>query len=229
MKTAGFDWLFLDLEHGQMSLDTTCQIAVTALGYGIAPIVRVPYGEYTMATRALDGGALGIIIPHVDDPEEAAVIADRLRYPPDGHRSIQSGLAQLNFTVPPVADAMKALNAATFVTVMLETPKAVENAEKIAAVPGIDCVLVGCGDLGIEMGIPGQPGDPRMAAALEKVAAACRKHGKVPGLGGVYVDELQKRYIALGYRFILAAGDVSLIMAAAKAKAETMRSFEPKR
>ena len=71
MKAAGFDWLFLDLEHGGMSVETACEISIAAQDSGIAPIVRVPYGELAMATRVLDGGALGIVIPHVDTAEEA--------------------------------------------------------------------------------------------------------------------------------------------------------------
>src|SRR5918912_4202649 len=86
MKAAGYDWLFLDLEHNSMDLDTAVQIAVAALGAGIALIVRVPAGQFWLATRVLDGGALGIVIPHVDTADEAREIADRLRYPPQGHR-----------------------------------------------------------------------------------------------------------------------------------------------
>ena len=77
MKAAGFDWLFIDLEHGSMSIETACEIAIAAQDSGIAPIVRVPYGELTMATRVLDGGALGIVVPHVDTAEEAKEIADK--------------------------------------------------------------------------------------------------------------------------------------------------------
>jgi 2-keto-3-deoxy-L-rhamnonate aldolase RhmA len=82
MKAAGFDWLFLDLEHGSMSIQTACEISVAAQDSGIAPIVRVPYGELAMATRVLDGGALGVVIPMSTRPEEAKEIADRLRQPP---------------------------------------------------------------------------------------------------------------------------------------------------
>ncbi len=97
MKAAGFDWLFIDLEHGSMSIETACEISVAAQDSGIAPIVRVPYGELTMATRVLDGGALGVVIPHVDTPEEAKEIADKLRYPPRGHRSVGGGQAQFDY------------------------------------------------------------------------------------------------------------------------------------
>src|SRR5947207_10934996 len=143
MKAAGFDWLFLDLEHGVMSIETAAEICVAAQDSGIAPIVRVPYGELAMATRLLDGGALGIVIPHVDTPEEAKEIADRLRYPPLGHRSVGGGQAQFDYAPMKMGDFIKKANDNILVTVMIETPKAVRNSEAIAAVPGIDALLVG--------------------------------------------------------------------------------------
>src|SRR5919108_3192198 len=121
MKSAGFDWLFLDLEHGAMSIETACEISVAAQDSGIAPIVRVPYGELTMATRVLDGGALGVVIPHVDTPEEAKEIADKLRYPPRGHRSVGGGQAQFDYAPMPLAEMTKLMDDNTLVTVMIET------------------------------------------------------------------------------------------------------------
>ena len=110
MKAAGFDWLFLDLEHGSMSIETACEISTAAQDSGIAPIVRVPYGELAMATRVLDGGALGIVIPHVDTAEEAREIADRLRYPPLGHRSVGGGQAQFDYAPMKIGDMTKRSN-----------------------------------------------------------------------------------------------------------------------
>ncbi len=140
MKACGYDWLFLDLEHNSMDLDTAVQISVAALGAGIAPIARVPAGQHWLATRILDGGGLGIVMPHVDTVEEAREIADRLRYPPRGHRSIAGGLPHFGYAPVSTADATAAIDAATLVVVMLETPKAIENAAAIAAVPGIELV-----------------------------------------------------------------------------------------
>ena len=88
MKAAGFDWLFLDLEHGTMSIDAAAQIATAALDAGIAPLARVPNGEYAIATRLLDNGALGIVMPHVDTADEAREVVQKLKYPPIGHRSM---------------------------------------------------------------------------------------------------------------------------------------------
>src|SRR2546429_2969276 len=129
MKACGYDWLFLDLEHNSMDLDTAVQISVAALGAGIAPIVRVPAGQFWMATRLLDGGALGIVIPHVDTAEEAREIADRLRYAPIGHRSVGGGQAQFDYAPMKMGDFIRRANDNTLITVMIETPKAVRNAE----------------------------------------------------------------------------------------------------
>jgi 2-keto-3-deoxy-L-rhamnonate aldolase RhmA len=225
MKVAGFDWLFIDLEHGQMSIDAACQISVAALDAGIAPLVRVPMGQTTMGTRCLDGGALGIVMPHVDTPDEARAIADAYRYPPVGHRSIVGGLPQVAYASLPIGEAAATINAATLVAVMIETPKAVANADAIAAVPGIDMLLMGCSDLTLEMGIPGQFEDPRLVAAIETVVAACRRHGRIPAIGGIYAEALLARYLKLGMQAALAGNDLPLLLGAATQRAKAMRDM----
>jgi len=229
MKAAGFDWLFLDLEHGSMSIQTACEICVAAQDSGIAPIVRVPYGELAMATRVLDGGALGIVIPHVDTAEEAKEIADRLRYPPNGHRSVGGGQAQFDYAAMPLGEMTKRSDANTLITVMIETPKAVKNAEAIAAVPGIDCLLVGASDLSMELGIPGQTGHEKVQAAVDKVIAACKKRGKWPGMGGAYSEELLELYIGKGMKLLLAGNDLPMLTNAARSHQAKVRAFQKTR
>src|SRR5690242_1343368 len=226
MKAAGYDWLFIDLEHGAMSIETACEISVAAQDSGIAPIVRVPYGELTMATRVLDGGALGIVIPHVDTAEEAKEIADKLRYPPRGHRSVGGGQAQFDYTPMPLAEMTKQSDDNTLTTVMIETPRAVENAAAIAAVPGIDCLLSGSSDLSMELGIPGETGHAKIQAAVDKVVAACKKHGKWPGMGGAYAEDLLKLYTGKGMRLVLAGNDLPMLTNAARAHHAKVRAFQ---
>jgi 4-hydroxy-2-oxoheptanedioate aldolase len=223
LKSSGYDWLFLDLEHGTMSLDTASQISVAALDTGIAPIVRVPMMQHTMASRALDGGALGIVMPHVDTADEAREIVDHLKYPPAGHRSVAGAQPQLDFKPMKIAELTAQLNAATLTIVMVETPRAIENADSIAAVPGVDVVLIGSNDLAAEMGIPGDFAHPRIVAAYETVVAACRKHGKWPGMGGIYNEDLMKRYVGMGMRMVLSGGDVGMLMAAATQRSNFLR------
>ena len=213
-RTAGFDWLFLDLEHSAMSIETAAQLAIAALDAGIAPIARVPNGEYSLATRLLDNGVLGIIVPHVDTAEEAREVADRLRYPPQGHRSIFSGMPQLGYRAVKAAEMTAAFNATNLICVMLETPTAIANAEAIAAVDGIDSLMIGTNDLCIEMGIAGELANPKVADAYRAVVAACKKHGKWPGMGGVYDEPLMQRYVDIGCRFLMAGADLAFIMGA---------------
>src|SRR5437016_2742122 len=211
MKSCGYDWLFLDLEHNSMGLDTAVQIAVAALGAEIAPVARVPAGQLWMATRFLDGGGLGIVVPHVDTPQEAQQIAQALRYPPQGHRSVAGGLPHFGYAKVGLADTCAAINAATLVVVMLETPTAIANAAAIAAVPGIDCLLIGTNDLAMELGIPGDFADDRIAAAYQAVCDACRAHGKFAGVGGTADEALLRRFIEMGGRLVLPASDLGMM------------------
>ncbi len=224
MKSCGYDWLFLDLEHNSMDLDTAVQIAVAALGAGIAPVARVPAGQLWLATRFLDGGGLGIVVPHVDTPEEAHKIAQALRYPPQGHRSVAGGLPHFGYAKVGLADTCAAINAATLVVVMLETPTAIANAAAIAAVPGIDSLLIGTNDLAMELGIPGGFGDERIVAAYQAVCDACRAHGKFAGVGGVADEALLRRYIGMGVRLVLPGSDLAFMVAAASERAAAMRA-----
>jgi 4-hydroxy-2-oxoheptanedioate aldolase len=225
MKTAGFDWLFLDLEHSAMSIETAAQLAIAGLDAGIAPIVRVPKGEYSLATRLLDNGALGIVVPHVDTAAEAREIAGALRYPPLGHRGVFSSMPQFDYRGVKVDEMTAALNAANLIIVMLETPAAIDNADAIAAVDGIDVLLIGTNDLCIELGIPGELGHDKVADAYTRMVAACRQHGKWPGMGGVYDEPLMRRYVEIGCRFLMAGADLAFMMGAGAKRTEFLRGI----
>ncbi len=225
MAVSGFDWLFLDMEHGVMSLEACAQISVAALDAGIAPIARVPYGQFSIATRALDNGAMGIVVPHIDTAAEARECVERLKYPPVGHRSMGGIGPHYGLRNASVGDAAKALNAANLTVVMLETPKAIENADEIAAVPGVDVLLIGTNDLCAEMGIHGDFGNDRVADAYSKMIAACQKHNKFPGMAGIYNETIMPRYIAMGARFILSGQDGQFMMAGATSRTGNLRKM----
>jgi 2-keto-3-deoxy-L-rhamnonate aldolase RhmA len=227
-KTCGYDWLFIDMEHNSMDVDTAAQISMAALPVGITPIVRVPGKEHHHASRVLDAGAQGIVVPHVDTVEEAQRAVAYCKYPPIGHRSAMGVLPQYAYRSVPVGDALAAANDETLVVVMLETPDAIAKADAIAAVPGIDVVLIGTNDLCAEMGIPGQFADPRVEAAYRSVIAACHKHGVHPGMGGVYDPKLMQQYIGMGMRFILSGGDLGFLMAGARQRADFLQGLELK-
>jgi 2-keto-3-deoxy-L-rhamnonate aldolase RhmA len=225
MKAAGFDWLFLDLEHGTMSIDAAAQIAAAALDAGIAPLARVPNGEYAIATRLLDNGVLGIVMPHVETAEEARQVVERLKYPPTGHRSMGGIGPHQSLRSAASGEAALVLNAANLTVVMLETPVAIANADAIAAVPGIDVLLIGTNDLCAEMDIPGDFANERVADAYRTMIAASRKRGKYPGMAGVYHEPLMQRYIEMGARFILAGNDAALLMTSAAQRTGFLRKM----
>ena len=225
-KTCDFDWLFIDMEHSSLDVDMAAQLAMASLAVGITPIVRVPGHEHYHSTRLLDNGAQGVVVPHVDTVEEAKRIASNCRYPPIGHRSVAGAQPQLGFKNVPVGEAAQIVNAETLVIVMLETPKAIANADAIAQVEGIDVLLIGTNDLCAEIGIPGNFDDARVVDAYRKVIDACKKHGKYPGMGGVYETRLMEKYIQMGMRFILSGSDLSFIMAGARERTKFLRAVK---
>jgi 2-keto-3-deoxy-L-rhamnonate aldolase RhmA len=224
-RAAGFDWLFIDAEHGFISTPEIAQICLAALPQGVVPIVRICSGEFAEGTRALDNGALGLVIPHVDTPEQARELVNAFRFAPMGHRSTGGTNAQFGYRPPAAAEAQRILNAEILIIPMIETPLAVENADAIAAIDGIDALLIGTNDLTLEMGISGQVGHARIKAAYATVGAACKRHGKVLGLGGVYDEVLASEYIGMGARLILGANDHALILNAATQRAQFLRGL----
>ncbi len=227
MAIAGFDWLFLDMEHGTMSLDACAQISAAALDANIAPIARVPNGQYSIATRALDNGALGIVMPHVDTAAEAREVVSKLKYPPVGHRSVGGWGPHYQLQKHSTGDAVTLLNKANLTVVMLETPTAIANAHEIAAVPGVDVLLIGSNDLCAEMGIPGDFGNDRLAEAYGTTIEACKEAGKFPGMAGIYNEAIMPRYIEMGARFILSGQDASFMMAGAQSRTGFLRKTIP--
>ena len=134
-------------------------------------------------------------------------------------------MPQFDYKAVKVTELTAALNAANLIVVMLETANAIENAEAIAAVPGIDVLLIGTNDLCVDLGIPGELGDPKVADAYERMIAACRAHGKWPGMGGVYDEPLMRRYIDMGARLVLAGGDLGFLIGAATQRALFLRTL----
>ena len=154
-------------------------------------------------------------MPHVDTAAEAEEVVNRLKYPPVGHRSMGGIGPHYELRSASSGEAANALNVANLTIVMLETPTAIENAAQIAAVPGVDVLLIGTNDLCAEMGIHGDFGNEKVAAAYQAMIAACKQHDKFPGMAGVYNEQVMPRYIDMGARFILAGQDAQFMSAGA--------------
>lgn len=226
-KASGHHWLFIDTEHGAFSVQEATQLCIAALPVGVTPIVRVCAGALDEGTRALDNGALGIVVPHVETAKEARRISEAFHYPPDGHRSWGGPPAAYGYQPPPAVEAQAALNKEILIVAMIESPEAVANADAIAAVDGIDVLLMGTSDLTAEMGLSGQIGHPKVVEAYQAIIDAARRHGKFAGMGGVYDQENAKRYISMGAQFILSGADHTYVMAGAKARTDFLKTIEP--
>jgi 2-keto-3-deoxy-L-rhamnonate aldolase RhmA len=224
-KFAGFEWMFLDLEHSTLNEDQAAQMSMTALAAGVTPIARVGMDQFYQAARLLDGGAQGIVFPHVDTAAQAAQAVRATKYPPLGTRSLTSPLAQSEFKRSVDPDSLAAMNAETLTIVMIETRTAVDNAAAIASVEGVDALMIGTSDLAADFGISGDPGHPDIVAAYEKVGEAARTKGRFFGMGGVYSKDLIAKYLKHGIQFMLGGADVSFVMEGAKARREMIAAL----
>ena len=223
---AGFDYVFIDMEHGSYNLETAHDLITASVAAGITPIVRVAADAIDEGARALDNGAMGIVVPHVDTRAQAERIARAYRYPPAGTRSWGGPPAAFRFKPPSHAEAQALLNDEILVIAMIESREAVKNADAIAAVAGIDALLIGTSDLTADLGIAGQIGHAEVQAAYQTVAAACRNNGKSLGMGGVYDREWATRYIKeSGARLALSGNDHSYLVAGATQRTELLRSI----
>jgi 4-hydroxy-2-oxoheptanedioate aldolase len=224
-KTAGFDSLYVDMEHASFSLDTTGQICMAALEAGITPLVRVP--GVVEVSRVLDGGALGIIAPHVRSAAEAEEYVRAAKFPPLGDRSAAGPLPHLHYRSFPAAEADAALNNATLLMVQFESDEALAKADEIAAVGGVDMVMIGSDDLLADWGLPGQYDHARLREAYAKTIAACRKHGKHVGVGGLSSrPELAAEFVRMGARYVSTGTDLGFLLTAATAKAKEVREIK---
>ena len=225
-KSTGHACILIDLEHSAMSIDTAAQLCGTASDLGLTALVRIPEKEYGVIGRLLDGGAHGIVAPRIETAEEAALVADACRFPPEGHRSQLAMVPHFGMTPTPAATMNPELNANAIVKILIESPLGVENAAAIAAVPGVDILAFGANDFTSELGIPGQYDDPRVADAVGVLATAARDAGKLAMLGGIADLELFTRFYKLGLCPLLLTGmDTDLLFEGARTRADRFRTW----
>lgn len=215
----GFDWIFIDLEHGSLSIHDA-QIAIQAIANRAFTLVRVPDGTVENIKRVLDTGCSGIIVPHVNSESYARRIVSLAKYPPLGERSIGVGRAQgfgLNF-----AEYMQSANAQTAVIVQIEHHEAVANVDRILSVPGIDAIFIGPYDLSGSMDLLGQVSHPDVVAAIGTVRSACERTNSTYGIYCSNVETAQ-REMMLGARIVAVSTDILHMANSARSVLETLR------
>jgi len=227
-RSSGFDALYIDLEHSPLSLDTASMLCIASQAAGVTPLVRVPQASAAWVSRALDGGAMGVIVPHVEDAATARAAVALAKYPPLGQRSVSTTLPQLAYQAMPAAESQRLLNRETLVVAMIESRQGLRHADEIAAVEGIDMLLVGAGDLAADLGAAGPAAQAALRDAFDTVIAACKRHGKAAGAGGLAGQlDLLAEVVAAGVRYVSAGTDTGFLLAGAQAKVAAIRARCP--
>ena len=214
VAAAGYDYVCVDLQHGAVSYSDALPMLVAIAGRGSVPVCRVPANDAGVIGKVLDAGALGVVVPLVSSPEEAARAVAACRYPPRGIRSYGPVRASIVTGSRDVVELEQVVCA-----VMVETLEGLERVDEIAATPGLDAVYVGPADLALALGLaPGyQRPEPEHEAAIQAIARACRRHGITMGIhcdGG----ELAARRRAQGAQMITVVNDLALVRSGAAAE-----------
>ena len=220
-KEAGAEFILYDMEHSGYGIDTIKQQLAYCRGLDITPFVRVPACQYHFIAGVLDAGALGVMVPMVETVQQARDIVSWTRYPPSGRRGAALGAAHDNYTGGSIPDKLALANERCLVMLQIETDVGVANVEDIAAVPGVDSLWIGFLDLSSFLGVPGDVQHPTYLGALERIAAAAIKHGKVLGTAAPN-ERFAKEYVARGFRMISFGTDVGLLQAALSAQIKAM-------
>ena len=220
---SGVDAVWLCCEHvpnDWLALEN--QIRAARL-HNIDSLVRVSRGSYSDYIRPFEADATGIIVPHVASAEEARQIVEWVRFHPIGKRALDGGNTDGQFCLVPMGDYIKHSNTERVMILQIESPEALENVEKIAAVPGFDGILFGPGDFSHRIGKAGEIGAPEVVAARKRVAAACKKFGKFAMTAGLIAP--LPELVAEGYRVVGIGADVVAITGYVKQRLDLVQGL----
>jgi 4-hydroxy-2-oxoheptanedioate aldolase len=220
MANLGFDWLCVDLQHGVIDYQDMVAMLPAISTTATTPLVRVPWNEPYEIMKALDAGAYGVIVPMVNNRDEAVRAVAACRYPPDGMRSFGPIRAALYGGRGYAAEA----NAEIACIVMIETAEGIENLRDIVTTPGVDGVYIGPSDLALALGMApvGDNDDPRHAAVVERIRAACHAAGIAVGIHTSSV-EFTRRYVDAGFQFVTLGSDSGFMSRAASLELRSVR------
>ncbi len=219
----GFDFLWIEMEHSPITLETARNMILATRGLKAMPFIRVPVNEVWTAKRALDAGALGVIFPFTSTPELARQAVAACKYPPEGRRGAGPGLATFRWPAPEGYYQFADRNV--MVIVIIEEARAVEQIEEIASTPGIDVMFIGTNDLSFSYGFRGQD-HPKVREAIGKIVAAAQRH-KVPLGRPAATPELIARYVKEGFQFIQGPSELALAAAGARPLLQSLGKSGP--
>ncbi|HZR67557.1 MAG TPA: HpcH/HpaI aldolase/citrate lyase family protein [Burkholderiales bacterium] len=218
---SGFDWLLLDTEHSPNDLESVLTQLQAAAPYPTHPVVRVPWNDMVTIKRFLDIGSQTILIPYVQDAEEAKAAVAHTRYPPAGVRGVAGGTRATRWGR--VKDYAKRAHEEICVLVQVETQTALDNLERIAAVDGVDGVFIGPADLHASLGYPGETNNPKVMPVIDEAVRRIRKAGKAPGILTT-VEADARRWLECGGQFVAVGVDTVVLARGTEALAAKFKS-----
>jgi 2-keto-3-deoxy-L-rhamnonate aldolase RhmA len=221
LSRSGFDWLFVDMEHTPLNVGNVQRI-LQAVGEEYPCLVRVPSMEEGWIKKVLDAGPAGVIVPHVNTPEEVKKILRWCKYPPEGERS--AGIARAQDYGLGLQEYMEKANRNLVIVPQVEHKDAVDNIEAIVEIPGLAVLFVGPFDLSGSLGKLGKVDDPEVWKMIEKTNSACSKAGLVSGIFGVNADAV-KPYIEAGYTLIAVGTDTGYLSGSVEQTLRTLRDL----
>jgi 2-keto-3-deoxy-L-rhamnonate aldolase RhmA len=219
---AGFDYVFIDMEHGTYDLETVHDMIVASNAAGITPIVRVAELLYSLVARLLDAGAQGIILPRVEDPKLLEECLSWMRFPPDGKRGYGVNPTMVGYETRSFQQIIEHQNRNTLAVVQFETTTAMDRADDLLSLKGVNIAMVGPADLSISLGIPGQFDNPLLVSTVDRLIDKCNRHGVVPGIQ-VRGLAMAKFWAARGMRFVGAGAEHGLLLEKAKETVAALR------
>ena len=205
---SGYDWILLDTEHSPNDLESVISQLQAAAPYPTHPVVRVAWNDMVLIKRYLDIGAQSLLIPYVENAEEARAAVAATRYPPTGVRGVAGTTRASRFGR--IKNYARIAQQEMCVLLQVETESALKNIEAICAVDGVDGVFIGPADLHASLGYTGETGNPAVIPMIEDAIRRIRKAGKAPGVLTSVETEV-KRYIAAGCLFTAVGSDVGLL------------------
>lgn len=214
MAYAGLDFLLIDHEHGQGAIDDAVNQLRAMKGSDCAGVLRVPSNDRIYIKRALDAGVAGIMVPNIDNAEQAKAVVDSCRYAPKGTRGAFGGMRAMRYGLNP--GYYGEVEDETLIVVQVENTKAIDNIPEIAAVPGIDIVFIGPRDLSATLGKLNDFSDPAVRQEIERAERAIVKSGKLMGSTAV-TGKVAREMVERGHRFLISGSDATLLGSAAAA------------
>jgi 2-dehydro-3-deoxyglucarate aldolase/4-hydroxy-2-oxoheptanedioate aldolase len=222
LAAAGFDWAFIDTEHGNFDLETVNDICRVARLAGLCPLVRVADLHYSLVARALDSGAQGVIFPRMEDPRQLENALSWTKFPPAGARGYGLMASQTDYETHSFADVIAHVNEHTMAVLQIESARAVEARDEILSVPGIDAVMIGPADLSISLGVPGEFQHPKMIEAMEAIRDTCVSKGIAPGTQTRSVPQA-KFWKDRGMKFLGCGSEIGFLFGKARETAHALR------